>query len=505
MSGEFSYQRIKCKDVTSDIVDDCKKLFLGHYGVWSSNAKFVAGKPIKAPAKWLENYLPIEQASLSLARCDEALIGYATAVQINTSYGIVTWVTQLVVHKDYRNQLVGSKLLNSIWGYSTHYAWGIASANPFAVRALEKVTRRLCDTKVMINRKRTISRIVNKIPYLKGKTVYLEIKKSVIDSLFFQDISGVRSMIQDASGKNPWTMGCINEGEEWLAITFKIQSPRAWSSVEFDEFQKLSDDLVRSAYERMADADPATNHAWAQKAYEEVDFIVQHLGLVPPLDVIDFGCGSGRHANEFKKLGFDVFGVDLSQKNILKAKRDYPNICFMQADIRKVILDKQFDIGVCLYDVVGSYADDQSNEQMLANLTRHIKPGGWVIVSLMSYKYSSMKSGRRVSQDIYQDLASLPATKAMQHTGEVFGPGVLLDEKSKIGYRKETFDLSDSLPEEFVVRDRRYVMEELGSIFSRSGLAICKKGYVSAGNFNRVLMNDPPNKEILIIAKKNLL
>lgn len=88
---------------------------------------------------WLDS----ENVTLYYATCEEKIVGYAIAFGKNEiGYGIVTWVTQLVVHKDYRQQGIAKNILFSIWGFSNHFAWGIVSANPYAIRALEKATRR---------------------------------------------------------------------------------------------------------------------------------------------------------------------------------------------------------------------------------------------------------------------------------------------------------------------------------------------------------------------------
>ena len=42
--------------------------------------------------------------------------------------------------------------------------------------------------------------------------------------------------------------------------------------------------------------------------------------------MLDFGCGSGQPLCFFKDKGFDVFGVDISQKNIDRCKERMPGI-----------------------------------------------------------------------------------------------------------------------------------------------------------------------------------
>ena len=133
-------------DAYEGLIDQCSQLYSSQYGKWSKESPIRPGENISlSPEKicqWLEN----ENSAIYWAKDNDKLIGYAIAIQIDVpKYGIISWVTQLVVHEEYRNREIAKKILHSIWGFTDHYAWGIISANPYAVRALEKTTRRRSD------------------------------------------------------------------------------------------------------------------------------------------------------------------------------------------------------------------------------------------------------------------------------------------------------------------------------------------------------------------------
>src|SRR6202012_3675523 len=98
---------------------------------------------------------------------NDDLVGYAIAIQAKIpKYGVISWVTQLVVHEDHRQRDVGKSLLFAIWNFTDHFAWGLLTANPYAIRALEKATRRRCDP-------RRIGKNVAKLKAIgKKQTVY---------------------------------------------------------------------------------------------------------------------------------------------------------------------------------------------------------------------------------------------------------------------------------------------------------------------------------------------
>ena len=53
---------------------------------------------------------------------------------------------------------------------------------------------------------------------------------------------------------------------------------------------------------------------------QEVDFLVDALGLEPGMRVLDAGCGPGRHALALARRGIEVVGVDLSPDFVALAR-----------------------------------------------------------------------------------------------------------------------------------------------------------------------------------------
>ena len=141
---EYSWLNGPLARGASDLLKECSDLYSSHYGLWSQGSA-TPGKRVRlSPSKIAELFVP-DDSVIHLARLNSILVGYAIAVKTRVPrYGIISWVTQLVVHESYRNNDVAKTLLFSIWGFSDYFAWGVVSANPYGVRALEKATRRRC-------------------------------------------------------------------------------------------------------------------------------------------------------------------------------------------------------------------------------------------------------------------------------------------------------------------------------------------------------------------------
>lgn len=100
--------------------------------------------------------------------------------------------------------------------------------------------------------------------------------------------------------------------------------------------------------------------------------------------ILEFGCGTGLHALAFARLGYNVFGIDLSDDMILHARRRLSNtpvpcdilISFDQGDVRTIRLPQRFDAVVSLFHVM-SY--QTRTEDVIAAMTRaaeHLHPRG---------------------------------------------------------------------------------------------------------------------------------
>ena len=90
------------------------------YGQWGTGSGR-DGQPVKVTPAMVRGLLKSADSRIAVARFDTELVGYAIALQTKIPhYGMVSWVTQLVVHEDHRRNNVGKTLLFTIWGFSNH-------------------------------------------------------------------------------------------------------------------------------------------------------------------------------------------------------------------------------------------------------------------------------------------------------------------------------------------------------------------------------------------------
>jgi len=120
---------------------------------------------------------------------------------------------------------------------------------------------------------------------------------------------------------------------------------------------------------------------WAQKTVAEVE---RALAMLQPRGgerILDLGCGTGRHAIELARRGFDAVGVELLAENIEVARADAQEagleLEFVVADLRELDLAEEFDIVLSLNDgAIGYFETEADNLRTFEVIAKALRSGG---------------------------------------------------------------------------------------------------------------------------------
>lgn len=98
--------------------------------------------------------------------------------------------------------------------------------------------------------------------------------------------------------------------------------------------------------------------------------------------ILDYGCGYGRTLNFLGKNGFrDLYGVDLSENMIKRAKEENPSMKFKVVKQNKLKLeDDSFD-AVLLLAVLTCVISNEEQDIMMNEIKRVLKPNGIIYIN----------------------------------------------------------------------------------------------------------------------------
>ncbi len=302
------------------------------------------------------------------------------------------------------------------------------------------------------------------------------------------------------------TIKCSTLTEEQLKACSAHQD-MVFSEAHWDQMLDFSDRQLEDAYSRM----DMNVQGWTRYTPREVDFVEHACDIDTDSDILDVGCGQGRHTLELAKRGYKhLTAYDFSPRLLSqaekKARQEGYKITFDKKDCRHLRRKALYDAVICLYDVIGSFRTYDDNIRIIKSISGVLRHGGRCVVSVMNMELTERLATNKVD-DVRknpQSLLKLKASNIMQSTGNVFNPDYyLLDTSSQLVYRKEQFEMDGELSSEYVIADYRFTRKQIVDIFNDNGFNVLSADYVKLGSWNTPLSpDDNAGKEILLVAEK---
>ena len=123
---------------------------------------------------------------------------------------------------------------------------------------------------------------------------------------------------------------------------------------------------------------------YLDKNYQlEVDYIQSLIqkNSVNAKNILDLGCGTGKHAALLSEKGYNIQGIDLSNEMIELAKKNFASekLLFSCSDMRNFKIDKSFDVILSLFHVMSYLITDDDLTKTFSNVNKHLKKDGLFI------------------------------------------------------------------------------------------------------------------------------
>ncbi len=211
--------------------------------------------------------------------------------------------------------------------------------------------------------------------------------------------------------------------------------------------------------------------SWTERSKEEVDFIVEALGLKGSERVLDLACGFGRHSLELARRGFRVVGVDFTEAYIddalESARSEGLDVDFICQNVLDCLFEDEFDVVLNMADgAIGYFETEAGNLRVFDVVARALRIGGGHVMGVCSAAHARRHFPKRHWEAGRHSLSLADfrwdeASSRMLYRGRVF----------KFGERLDLFtDEFPSEPEQLGIR--LYTLEELEAALRARGLRV---------------------------------
>ena len=162
--------------------------------------------------------------------------------------------------------------------------------------------------------------------------------------------------------------------------------------------------------------------------------LFDNFSSIPVNDILDIGCGYGRHSIDLAKQGFRVTGIDISQRAIEIAKSKSSEAVYLVGDIRTFESNIIFDSAYAHNSTMAYFNDESEFSSALSNINSLIKTGGLFV---FDYFYPiNLLEQNKYEQNLHQTkrVDGLTLEKYSEHE---------IDVKNQIHREKSTYVVSD--------------------------------------------------------------
>ena len=96
-------------------------------------------------------------------------------------------------------------------------------------------------------------------------------------------------------------------------------------------------------------------------------------------ELLDIACGSGNHLKHLSKY-YSCTGSDINKGILDVARKKFPSLKFVQANMIDFKTNKQYDIITCLFSSIGYLKTRKSLAMAIKNFSKYLKTGGVLII-----------------------------------------------------------------------------------------------------------------------------
>lgn len=179
-----------------------------------------------------------------------------------------------------------------------------------------------------------------------------------------------------------------------------------------------------------------------------------------PAEILDAGCGTGRHAEELARRGHNVTLLDASETLLAQARRRLPAAAATRADLRELELRASFD-GIACRGVMNDFVDDEDRDAVFIGFGRHLRRGGVLVLDVRDLAGTAK---RYVSRRETGTVIETPRGRLTYSSSASFNAGIL-----RVAERHEPHRDTGDVVADHVLLMRPWTGDELRERLARTG------------------------------------
>ncbi len=249
---------------------------------------------------------------------------------------------------------------------------------------------------------------------------------------------------------------------------------KKWYEILFENYSKTYD-----------------RETFTQGTRQETDFIENEIGFNKSIEILDVGCGTGRHSVELARRGYSVTGIDLSDDQLSAARAKAGEagfqIRFIKADARDFTSTGKFGLAIMICEGAFPLMEtDEENYRILKNISNVLAPGGKLIFTTLSALYPIFNDLKKFHDD------KMTGGWMADHTFDL----LTLRDRNRMSIPDDS-----GILRELDCNERYYMPSEITWMLHSLGFDNVEIYGGNVGNFRKKQVT-PDDFELLVIARK---
>ncbi|MFX1323953.1 MAG: class I SAM-dependent methyltransferase [Promethearchaeota archaeon] len=203
-------------------------------------------------------------------------------------------------------------------------------------------------------------------------------------------------------------------------------------------------DIVREGYNKTAEILEEIFGVEKEEENDKVKLLSEFSSRMPINGrVLDVGCGNGAYSRILSEY-FDVIGVDISEKQIILAKKNAPQAKFIRQDMTKITFPNDYFDGILSYYSI-IHVPREEHFQLLKKFYNFLKSNGVILITFHvcddpeSYNRDFFGTGAQMFWSGFDKETNI---KMMQNIGFKIIWSKLIQEQPKFGDNYHLFILA---------------------------------------------------------------